>query len=81
MIKKMKTKAQKMENKTDTAATNSVVELTAEQKVMIVKTMRLPRYLADALRLESANQTNKNGQGRVTEQQIIADAIKKYLNL
>jgi hypothetical protein len=81
MLKKTKIKAHKMEHKTDTATANPVVELTDEQKVLVVKTLRLPRYLADGLRNEAARLSNNNGKGRVTEQQIIADAIKKHLNL
>ena len=51
------------------------------ERELLTKTMRLPRYAVDALRLESAMRSNNSIAGKVTEQKIVELALIEYLKL
>jgi len=72
----------KMENKTDATLKKQDKQRSTEDLQLIVKTMRLPRYLLDELRMQSAirSAANKSG-GKITEQKIIEEALVKFFDI
>ena len=56
------------------------VERTAEDLSLITKTLRLPKFVTDAIRAEGFRRSAESGK-RVSEQKIIEEAVAKYLNL
>ena len=65
---------------TNTKEKKETVERSNADLALITKTLRLPYYVIEAVRLESFKKSTESGK-RVTEQKIIELALKNYLNL
>ncbi len=57
-----------------------VVVRSAEDLSLITKTLRLPKYVTDAIRAEGFRRSSESGK-RISEQKIIEEAVIKFLNL
>jgi len=64
----------------NTKEKKETVERSNADLALITKTLRLPYYVIEAVRLESFKKSTELGK-RVTEQKIIELALKNYLNL